>query len=572
MVLETVSWATVSGGGGSSDGDAWGVTGEDITSAVTRTGSVGIGVTPASQAKLHVSGNVLSGVSPSITGTFSGIAVLGGTGNNAGSHYSGILGGSNDTVTGNYSAVVGGLRNSLSSGATATVIAGGADNKGFNGGNSFLAGGTRNLNYNVASAIIVGQDNRIESGTSTSNSGIYSGANDTIDGSYTSSASILGARNSRIGGGGGNASVISGGNTNKIVNSHNAFVGGGSDNYVNITNSTAVAGTGNALYSGTSSTANGIFAGYYDTIKGAYHQGSVILGGTKNVLDGSAGQSAIVGGESNLINSAAVESAIVGGTNNLVSLRQSSIIGGQDNTITSGTSSGNCGILAGTGNTINASYINGSTILGGENNTVNQADLAVVLGGHDATAHVFAEIVGGRFNTSSGSTRTYWSAAASLFKLGNGSDASTLNDAFIVYKNGNATLDGTLTQSSDRRLKKDITPLENSLEKLLKLNGYSYNWKDTIIRSSDKQIGVIAQEVQAEFPDLVKQVADNKIAVNYSGLIPVLIEATKEQQSQIEALKATNAKQAEELENYKNLEAKLDALIEQLGMHESAKK
>ncbi|MEO6252235.1 MAG: tail fiber domain-containing protein [Ferruginibacter sp.] len=105
-----------------------------------------------------------------------------------------------------------------------------------------------------------------------------------------------------------------------------------------------------------------------------------------------------------------------------------------------------------------------------------------------------------------------------------------------LFSTGNATLQGTLTQISDARLKKVIIPLQNSLQKITQLSGYNYFWKD---ESADQnlQTGVLAQEVQKIFPGLVNENKDGMLSVNYSGLIPVLIESIKEQQQQIDELK-----------------------------------
>jgi hypothetical protein len=101
---------------------------------------------------------------------------------------------------------------------------------------------------------------------------------------------------------------------------------------------------------------------------------------------------------------------------------------------------------------------------------------------------------------------------------------------------GNAVLRGTLTQLSDRRLKQNITLLNHSLEKILMLNGYQYRWTDEKM-DTELQSGFIAQEVQELFPNLVKQDESGMLSVNYSGLIPELIEAIKSQQKQIDELK-----------------------------------
>ena len=88
--------------------------------------------------------------------------------------------------------------------------------------------------------------------------------------------------------------------------------------------------------------------------------------------------------------------------------------------------------------------------------------------------------------------------------------------------------------NSDRRLKDNITPLSNSLEKILSLNGYSFNWKS----SGMKDIGMIAQEVELVFPDIVHtdKVTGYK-SVEYGNLVAPLIEAIKIQQQEIESLK-----------------------------------
>jgi hypothetical protein len=106
---------------------------------------------------------------------------------------------------------------------------------------------------------------------------------------------------------------------------------------------------------------------------------------------------------------------------------------------------------------------------------------------------------------------------------------------YVNTTTGNAFLQGGLTQNSDARLKKDIIPLSNSLEAIQQLSGYSYHWKDA--SNPDEQIGLLAQEIQKVYPQLVKENEQGTLSVNYSGMVPVLLEAIKEQQKQIEELK-----------------------------------
>jgi hypothetical protein len=107
---------------------------------------------------------------------------------------------------------------------------------------------------------------------------------------------------------------------------------------------------------------------------------------------------------------------------------------------------------------------------------------------------------------------------------------------YVNTTTGNAWIQGTLTYSSDARLKKDISRLQNPLQKIIQLNGYTYHWKDEQLDNS-LQTGVLAQEVQKLFPHLVNENNDGMLSVNYSGLIPVMIESIKEQQRQIDELK-----------------------------------
>jgi len=93
---------------------------------------------------------------------------------------------------------------------------------------------------------------------------------------------------------------------------------------------------------------------------------------------------------------------------------------------------------------------------------------------------------------------------------------------------------GDLNSTSDIRLKDDIKPIENALSDVCKLEGVSFNWKDT----GTKATGFIAQQVEPILPDLVSTSEDDGIkSVNYIGLIGHLVEAIKEQQAQINELK-----------------------------------
>jgi len=96
----------------------------------------------------------------------------------------------------------------------------------------------------------------------------------------------------------------------------------------------------------------------------------------------------------------------------------------------------------------------------------------------------------------------------------------------------------TVALTSDKRWKKDIHPLENSIQKLKQINGVSYLWDrenfPEKLFNDQKQIGVIAQDVQKVYPELILKDTQGFLSVNYPALIAPLIEAFKEQQKQIE--------------------------------------
>ncbi|HCY90135.1 MAG TPA: hypothetical protein DHV17_07740 [Chitinophagaceae bacterium] len=113
----------------------------------------------------------------------------------------------------------------------------------------------------------------------------------------------------------------------------------------------------------------------------------------------------------------------------------------------------------------------------------------------------------------------------------------TLGWRFLVNTTtGNAWMQGTLTQNSDIRLKKNIKPLTHTLAAIQQLKGYSYHWKDP--NNPDEQIGLLAQELQKVYPQLVKENNNGDLSVNYSGLIPVLLEAIKELHQKVAELES----------------------------------
>ena len=98
--------------------------------------------------------------------------------------------------------------------------------------------------------------------------------------------------------------------------------------------------------------------------------------------------------------------------------------------------------------------------------------------------------------------------------------------------------------TSDKRLKENIKPLDNALNKVMQINGVEFDWKkltekekETIHGNKGRDVGVIAQEIEKVLPEVVTQRDNGYKAVKYEKIVPLLIEAIKEQQKQIEELK-----------------------------------
>ena len=109
-------------------------------------------------------------------------------------------------------------------------------------------------------------------------------------------------------------------------------------------------------------------------------------------------------------------------------------------------------------------------------------------------------------------------------------DQFTFNES-----NGNLTCSGTVTANSDVKLKKNITTIDNALDKVLNLRGVEFDYK----KNDTHSIGVIAQEVEQVLPDLVQtDKKTNTKSVAYGNLTAVLIEAIKELTSEVDELKS----------------------------------
>ena len=170
--------------------------------------------------------------------------------------------------------------------------------------------------------------------------------------------------------------------------------------------------------------------------------------------------------------------------------------------------------------------------------------------GYNTTAATSQSLTIGAYNDANTSVDN------SLLVAGNGSGSSSRSDALVLNKSGDLRISGSLTQGSDRRLKSSVEPIdEEILGRLAQLRPVRYEFENQQTHPSGEQLGLIAQDVQAEFPELVSEGAGGMLSLSYSKLTAVLLKGIQEQQTQIEGQQAT-----------------IDSLKQQVRQIESVKK
>ena len=127
------------------------------------------------------------------------------------------------------------------------------------------------------------------------------------------------------------------------------------------------------------------------------------------------------------------------------------------------------------------------------------------------------------------------SAATTYAKL---AVANTFTANQIVSGSITATGDVVAYSTSDKRHKNNIVNITDALAKVTKLNGVTWEWNDDVDAATKEtpKTGLIAQEVQEVLPEVVKERGDGFLALDYSKTIGLLVEAIKEQQTQIHSL------------------------------------
>jgi hypothetical protein len=156
-------------------------------------------------------------------------------------------------------------------------------------------------------------------------------------------------------------------------------------------------------------------------------------------------------------------------------------------------------------------------------------DIKLVAGSNITLAHTDAN----NFTISSTDTNTTYTRSSFI-------DQDVNTDSAVTFASVSATGDIVAYASSDERLKDNIEVISNPIEKVQQLKGVTWDWNDKAdeLQQSLPNVGVIAQDVEKVLPQLVKDRDNGFKGVDYAKIVGLLIEAIKDQQTQIDELKS----------------------------------
>lgn len=490
-----------------------------------------------------------------------------------------VSGGLANNVYGDYSTVAGGYKNQIER-TNYSTISGGAGNFAY-GEYSVVSGGSENQTGYLLNGVLKGQFNTVSGGKTNQAEGAFT----TISGGSANQAT---GDYATIGGGGddssttstadghtasGNYSTIGGGITNKASNIYstvsgggwntasgaNSTVSGGSENTASGTRATVAGGFQNKAI-GISSTVNG---GQQNTAEQYY---STVAGGVLNEIfaDSSSDDSSntISGGWQNKIIAGSSASVISGGSNNSITGRNSGVLSGHANIVLADSSA----ILGGTDNLLAGIYNFGAGrfmqtkkdrifAFGWSESAIEfntsysfmiyawYTGLGMTNPDQTKRLHVAGPVLIDNRNKGPGTTN--YSVVALTVQ-----GRSSSNIAVFTNSSGlpvaKIAADGTYYPPSDIRLKKNIEPIPNALKRVSQLQGVNYGWKDAS-SGTGLQMGLIAQDVEKIFPEVVSTDEQGYKSLAYSNLVAALTEAIKELKNEVDHLKEENKQFKEQI-------------------------
>jgi hypothetical protein len=290
---------------------------------------------------------------------------------------------------------------------------------------------------------------------------------------------------------------------------------------------------------------------------------AITIAGTSTSLGGTISAATIGNAIGAVSSSAQVTSSVFGAVSGDVTISSTGVATIAANSVALGTdTTGNyvASLVAGTNITLSNNSGEGATpTIGLTNNTIS----GISLGSNLATLTIGTGLSGTSYNGSTGVTIANTGVTSNVAGTGvtvsGATGAVTISIGQAVATSDNvrfnslgigmaasatagridASNDIVAFSSSDIRFKENITPIENALEKISKISGNTYDWKEENKAEhgyEGNDVGVIAQEIEAVLPQLVQTRENGYKAVKYDKLVALLIEGIKEQQTQIHSL------------------------------------
>jgi hypothetical protein len=476
----------------------------------------------------------------------------GGWTNVAEGHSSVVGGGANDSAIGDWSVVGGGYQNKAI--GTNSVVGGG-------GGETASDG---NMAFGIASTVSGGQRNLAEGALSVVSGGRGNGAYDSsvvcggIGNHATGYLSVVGGGKNNLA---ADSACVVGGGIADTARGEGATVAGGKMNVANGIGCTVSGGESNIAHLSYSTIGGGMqnSAGeFYATVGGGYNNGAtdyaVVSGGAGNVAGGHG--SMVPGGVENV---AYAEYALAAGFR--AKTRYSgSFIWSDYSSLDSFYTTGNNQFLiradGGVGINTNSPEVplhveGGSDVsLGGggyfmtgpvTGSNVAMDNNEIMARNNGAASTLYLNTNGGNISiapSGAGNVGIGLTSPTNILHVKQFTSLDPIADAWTIY--------------SSRRWKMDIRPIDNALDLVGKLEGVRYRWK----RDGTADIGLIAEDVGKVIPEVVEYEANgiDATSVDYSRLVPLLIESIKEQQSTI-------SEQSQDIGDLRNEVAKLKELV-----------
>jgi Chaperone of endosialidase len=457
--------------------------------------------------------------------------------NSVTANYGTVGGGLQDTAGGTFATVSGGQANTAS-GQWATV--GGGEDNTASGGNSTVGGGSFNTASSESATVSGGNGNTASNSYATVSGGIgniASGDYSTVSGGSDNKASGFDAT---VGGGDGN-----------IASALSATVGGGEGNMASGNYSFAAGYNAQALHSGSFVWSDASFGSFSSTANNQFSvraSGGIRLAGDVQLSGGAAYHNLSLSGGNSL--GFLYGSYPKYGDGIHLGYNYYADASGADQINNPG--GGTSRISAGYG------YVSFAT---GAVNTPPTDRMVVDINGNvgiGTTTPQHQLVVNGIVGLTDGVTP--W-----RFQVSDG-------DLYFVDEKNNtyayiSSADGSYHQSSDRRLKCDITDLDGALDRLLQLRPVSYRFRSAPTNAS-RSLGLIAQEVEPLFPEVVGEGTNGMKDLAYSELVPVTIRAIQELnqklQQESKAKDAVLEKQNLEIQSLRQTVEQLKGLVNQL--------